>query len=391
MRLTACLAALAVGRAFQPPAPLPRRGRALRASAPGFDLVKLGSSDLMLTKVGLGTMTWGGQQNTHEDGLRQMEYAFDERGVNWLDTAELYPVPAQADTFGETDEAVRRFLKQRGRDSVIVATKVSGASDRLTWMRDSGKGTRVTAKDIAESVEKSLKRLGTDYVDLLQVHWPDRYVPLFGADGYNATLEREAEPFHAQLEGLQAMVDSGKVRHIGVSNETPFGIARFDEASRRLPGAPRVVSCQNSYSLLVRADENGLTEACSRANCDVGLLAYSPLAGGALSGKYAGGKVDPNWRMARFEGYMERYRQSQAALAVDAYNEVAAKHGVSPTTLALSFCYSRPFLASTIIGATGMDQLRENLDAAAVPFTAEMEADVKSVYAMYRDPAKLRD
>lgn len=242
-----------------------------------------------------------------------------------------------------------------------------------------------------ESVDASLKRLGTGYVDLLQIHWPDRYVPLFGGLPYDVTNEREGDiAFEEQLEALAKVVAAGKVRYVGVSNETSYGVMRFCQAAAAVPGLPKIVSIQNSYSLLVRGPfETDLAEVCAPRQNNVGLLAYSPLAGGALSGKYIGGNESAiaNSRFTLFKGYMARYTQSLAREAVAEYVAVAQKHGLTPTQLALAWCRSRWFVTSTIIGATTMDQLKENLSAFDVELTPECLADVDAVFRRYRDPA----
>ena len=348
----------------------------------------LGKSDLMVSDVCLGTMTWG-KQNTLEEGVRQLEMAVDEYGINFIDTAEMYPIPTEAETQGKTDETIGAWLKKRGRrDDVVLASKICGASERITWVRGDGRGTRVTEADIVEGVEASLKRLGTDYLDLLQIHWPDRYVPLFGSGTYDASLEREAVPFVEQLQALKKLVDQGKVRHVGVSNETPYGVSKFIHEHEKESSLPRICSIQNSYSLLVRSDfESGLTETC--AQTDVGLLAYSPLAGGILTGKYGGAQAPKGARLNLFPGFMDRYAQSLAKEAVAEYEKVATAYNLTPAQLALKWCYSRPHVASTLIGATSMDQLRENIDAF---FLDELPEDcldaVADVYSRYRDPSK---
>jgi len=224
-----------------------------------MEYCNLGSSDLRVSKVCLGTMTWG-QQNTPQEGVDQLQYAFSQ-GVNFLDTAEIYPVPTKSSTQGDTDRVVARWLKTQTRSEVVLASKVAGNSPQLTYMPGrGGAGTAVTAGQIRASVESSLLRLETPYIDLLQIHWPDRYVPLFGGGAYNASLEREAVGFEEQLQALEELVKEGKVRHLGLSNETPYGVMKFAQVAEK-SGSSRMVSIQNSYSLLVRSDfENGLTE-----------------------------------------------------------------------------------------------------------------------------------
>ena len=365
----------------------PRHAISMSAGTP-IRRRQLGTSDLVVSDVCLGTMTWG-KQNTLEEGVQQLDCAFDDYGLNFLDTAEMYPVPTEAETQGRTDETIGAWLRKRGRrDDVILASKICGASERITWVRGDGRGTRVTEADIVEGVEGSLRRLGTDYIDLLQIHWPDRYVPLFGSGTYDASQEREAVPFVEQLQALKKLVDQGKVRHIGVSNETPYGVCQFIKEHERDASLPRICSIQNSYSLLVRSDfESGLTETCAQTN--VGLLAYSPLAGGILSGKYSGSKAPAGARLNLFPGFMDRYAQSLAREAVAEYERVAAAYDVTPAQLALKWCYSRPHVASTIIGATSMDQLRENIDAFFLDDLPEGCLDaVADVYSRYRDPSK---
>jgi len=349
--------------------------------------VKLGTSELMVSKICLGTMTFG-KQNTLEEGVAQLNEAFDVYGLNFLDTAEMYPVPTEASTQGETDRTIGAWLKTKKREDVVVASKVCGASERITWIRDNGRTPRVSKQDIIESVDKSLERLGTDYIDLLQIHWPDRYVPLFGADAYDLSLERESIPFDEQLEALAEVIDAGKARYIGVSNETPYGVCKFAEHADR-DNLPRMCSIQNSYSLIVRSDfENGLTECCSPRNLDLGLLAYSPLAGGILTGKYNVPKPPSDARLNLFPGFMDRYLSSRASEATDAYQKVADKYDLSLTQLALKWCYTRPHVASTIIGATNLHQLRDNIDAFFVDLPDDAIADISAVYKQFTDPSK---
>ena len=250
--------------------------------------VKLGSSDLMISKITLGTMTFG-QQNTEAEAHDQLNMAFEKYGINMLDTAEIYPVPTKENTQGLTDQYIASWLKNRKRGDVIIATKVAGASPNLKYMpgRNGGQ-TRVSKEQIKTSVDFSLKRLGCEYIDLIQIHWPDRYVPMFGADGYKKELERnDAISFQEQLEAVDELIKAGKVRYLGVSNETPYGAMKFCELARS-SNLPKICSIQNSYSMLTRSEfeSGGLAEVCSPLNEDIGLLPYSPLAGGILTGKY---------------------------------------------------------------------------------------------------------
>ncbi|GLT42150.1 hypothetical protein SLA2020_161690 [Shorea laevis] len=353
---------------------------------------KLGDSDLEVSEITLGTMTFG-EQNTEKEAHQILSYAF-EHGINTLDTAEAYPIPMKKETQGNTDRYIASWLKSQPREKVILATKVSGYSERSTYLRDNGKVLRVDAANIRESVEKSLKRLNTDYIDLLQIHWPDRYVPLFGEYLYDPLKWRPSVPFVEQLKVFQELIDEGKVRYIGVSNETSYGVMQFVNAAK-VEGLPKIVSIQNNYSLLVRCRfEVDLVEVCHPNNCNVGLLAYSPLGGGSLTGKY----IDINSEAARrgrlnlFPGYMERYNRSIAKEATIQYIELAKKHGLTPVQLALGFARDRPFMISSIIGATSVDQLKEDIDAflkTERPLPPEVMSGIETVFKRYKDPAIL--
>lgn len=306
----------------------------------------------------------------------------------------MYPVPTKSTTQGNTDRYIAKWLKNQDRSKIIVATKVAGASKDMTYLPGrEGQGSRVRRKDILASVDASLERLGTDYIDLLQIHWPDRYVPLFGSAAYNISMEKDPikeSTFEEQLEALQEVVKAGKVRYIGVSNETPYGVMKFKQVAKER-SLPEIISIQNSYSLLVRADyESGLTEVCSKRHENVGLLAYSPLGGGILSGKYNNDSAPSNSRFNLFPGYMERYKRSYTLKAVDSYVEIAKKYGLKPTELALAWCYSNPIVTSTIIGATTVDQLKENIETyeKCDKMTHQVLNDIKEVYKNYRDPTK---
>jgi aryl-alcohol dehydrogenase-like predicted oxidoreductase len=336
-------------------------------------------------------MTWG-EQNNEQEAHAQLSYACEERGVNLVDSAEMYPVPTRAQTQGRTDQFIGSWLaaSPSRRDRIVLATKVTGASERITWIRKSGKGTRVDRANILESVDASLKRLKTDHIDLLQIHWPDRYVSLWGAGAYDYEQERAAVSFREQLEALRDVVAAGKVRHVGVSNETSWGVNAFLAEHARDASLPRIQTIQNSYSLLNRGPfETDLAETCAPRNGNVSLLAYSPLAGGALSGKYASGDAPAGSRFKLFEGYMARFNRSLSREAVQQYVDVAAKHGMTPTELALAFCRSRPFVCSTIIGATSLAQLKSNIDVfeSGELLDKAVLADVAAVYKRFRDPA----
>ncbi|XP_027166899.1 uncharacterized protein LOC113766942 [Coffea eugenioides] len=337
-------------------------------------------------------MTFG-QQNTEKEAHDMLNYAFDN-GINVLDTAEAYPIPISKETQGRTDRYIGSWLKSQPRDKVIVATKISGYSERQSFLRENAKVLRVDAANIKESVEKSLQRLGTDYIDLLQIHWPDRYVPLFGEYFYDPSKWRPSVPFVEQLTAFKELIVEGKVRYIGVSNETSYGVMGFVHAAKD-NGLPKIVSIQNSYSLLVRCKfEIDLVEVCHPNNCNIGLLSYSPLGGGALTGKYLdiNSEAAKKGRLNLFPGYMERYNKSIAREATVQYMEVAKKHGLTPVELALGFARDRPFMTSSIIGATSVDQLKEDIDAFLTldrPLPPEVMADIESVFNRYKDPAIL--
>ena len=303
-----------------------------------------------------------------------------------------YPVPTKPDTQGATDRTIAKWLstKKFERSKIILATKVSGQSERINWLPNRPNGCRVSYQDIISSVDASLARLQTDYIDLLQIHWPDRYVPLFGDTAYDLSKERDYIPFEEQLRAFEYLHKEGKVRCFGVSNETPYGVMKFSQLAT-LGGFPAIVSIQNSYSLINRADfESSLTEVCSPRHENIGLLAYSPLAGGILTGKYANSDC-PGARLNLFQGYMERYKQSLAQEAVKEYSNLAQQYELTPAQLALIWCYSQPHVASTIIGATTLSQLNENIEAYDMldKYTDEIREGISKIYKRYRDPSKI--
>jgi aryl-alcohol dehydrogenase-like predicted oxidoreductase len=367
-----------------------------RAASPTVDKAyelerrAVGGNGLVLTEVALGTMTWG-QQNSVEDAHAQLDYAF-ERGVVGIDAAEMYPVPPRRETSGRTEEYISSWLASRGgksfRDRLVIASKVAGsaASGRsFPWIR--GPERRLDDHNISAAVDGILARLGTDYVDLLQVHWPERYVPMFGASEYDASQERECVSILEQLSALDRMVKSGRVRNIGLSNETAWGVAQF-AAVAEAHGLVKPVSLQNSYSLIHRDFEGHVSEACAPVNADMPLLAYSPLAGGALTGKYLTDSVPENARFTLYPNYMKRFQSSLASEAIGLYADIAREAGLTLTQLALAWCKSRWFVRSTIIGATSLKQLEENIDAFSITLDPSTVAAVNKVYARYRDPSR---
>jgi len=338
-------------------------------------------------------MTFG-QQNTEAEAHEQLSFAWD-CGVNFLDTSEIYPVMPMRATGGRTSTIIGKWLRGRARDTVVVATKVSGRSQGLEWIpanrtepRGSESNPRVDAASIRAACEAELRRLNTDYLDLFQIHWPDRYVPGFGASRYQRKQERDYVPFEEQVEAMGRLIEEGKIRHWGLSNETTFGVTMHCLTADRL-GVPRPVSVQNSFSLLHRSFETELAEACSPRHFNLGLLPWSAMAGGALSGKYLGGKADPNWRLEIWKSRYQRFRNDRALQATEEYARIAKEAGITPAQLAYAFCRSRDFIPSTIIGATTMEQLRENLGAFAVTLSEDTMAAIDDVHLRMRDPSQM--
>lgn len=354
-----------------------------------FDLRKVGSHGLTLTEVCMGTMTWG-HQNTEEQAHEQLDYAF-ERGVVGIDSAEMYPVPVREESTGATERFIGSWIKKRGgnafRENLVLLSKVCGgnASGRqFSWIR--GADRKVDRKNIQLAIDGILKRLGTDYIDLLQIHWPDRYVPIFGSNAYNVENEREAVAIEEQVLAMDELIKQGKIRHYGLSNETAWGVAQFYNAAR-VNGVQTPTSIQNSFSLINRDFESHLAEAISPRNADAPLLAYSPLAGGALTGKYLSGNPPDGARFTIFPNYMKRFRSSLSAEAVHEYKKIAEEVGLTTTQLALAWCKSKWFVGSTIIGATTMEQLEENLDSFSIKLDESVISAIDDVYKRYRDPS----
>lgn len=339
----------------------------------------VGRSELMVSSVCLGTMTFG-QQNSEAEGHAQLDLAF-ERGVNFLDAAEMYPVPTRAETYGETERIVGSWLARKPRDEVVVATKAAGPGRHLAWIR--GGPTGFDRNNLRAAVEASLRRLRSDYIDLYQLHWPARNQPMFGQWAYDPAAERAATPIRETLEALAELVDEGKIRCVGVSNEHPWGMMQFLRLADEF-GLPRVASTQNAYNLLNRVFEYGLAELCHRE--EVGLLAYSPLAFGCLSGKYLA-QPDAPGRLNLFPGFGQRYAKAGVAPALQAYAELARDHGLSLTELALAFVHGRWCVSSTIIGATTLAQLEENLAACEMTLPPEVRAAVDGIHVERPNPA----
>jgi aryl-alcohol dehydrogenase-like predicted oxidoreductase len=345
---------------------------------------RLGDSDVQVSLIGLGTMTWG-EQNTEQEAHAQIDYALDH-GVNLIDTAEMYPVPPRAETQGSTERYIGTWLAQHrsAREKIVLATKIAGPARQPHNPRHiRGEGNQFDRKNLTEALNDSLTRLQTDYVDLYQLHWPDRSTMTFGRPAYPWVDDAYTVPIEETLSVLAEFVKAGKVRHIGVSNETPWGVAQFLRAAEKL-GLPRIVSIQNPYSLLNRTYEVGLSEYAHRDN--IGLLAYSPLAFGWLSGKYEGGARPAGARITKFERFA-RYSKPQAVQATTRYVELAKRHGLTPAQFALAFVNSRPFVTSNLIGATSLDQLKENIDSAQVKLSPEVLAEIDALHELQPNPA----
>ncbi len=338
----------------------------------------LGNSDLKVSAVCLGTMTFG-EQNTEADAHAQLDYAVSQ-GVNFIDCAEIYPVPTRGETSGRTESYIGSWLRKQPRETLVIATKVAGPSRGLHWIRG---GPVLNRKHMTEAVEGSLRRLQTDYIDLYQLHWPERNVPMFGGYTFDPAKEHPATPIREQLETLSDLIRAGKIRYVGVSNEQPWGVLEFLKLARE-HNLPHIVSTQNAYNLLNRVYEYGLAETCYREK--VSLLAYSPLAFGHLSGKY---QLDPKaqGRVKLFGGFAQRYSKPNVLPAVAAYVDIARWHGLTPTQLALGWVMQRWCVASTIIGATTLDQLRENIAAWEVKLPDAACAEIDAVHLRYTNPA----
>jgi aryl-alcohol dehydrogenase-like predicted oxidoreductase len=338
-----------------------------------MDYRPLGRTGLNVSTICLGTMTFG-EQNSEAEGHAQLDYALD-RGINFIDTAEMYPIAPRRETAGRTEEIVGTWLAaRRSRDKVILATKIAGPNPFMDWFNEDGSMRRHNAAQIREAVDKSLKRLQTDYIDLYQLHWPDRRVMLFGREPDPGQSET---PVEETLHALGEVVKAGKVRHIGLSNDTPWAVMAFLRLAER-EGLPRVESVQNVYNLLSRAYDMGLAEISLRE--DVSFLAYSPLAQGYLTGKYMNGALPEGTRKQLFNR-LQRYEGPGADEAITAYVMLAREHGLDPAQMAVKFCMTRPFVTSTIIGATTMEQLKTDIDAMDIDLP---EAVMKSISRIHR-------
>ncbi len=340
---------------------------------------KLGNTDLDVSLICLGTMTWG-TQNSEKDAFEQMDYSINQ-GINFFDTAELYSVPPTAESYGKTEIMIGNwFEKRKNRDKIILASKVAGPG--CDWIR--GGGNNFNEKSIGEAIDGSLKRLKTDYIDLYQLHWPERSTNCFGRREFKPREdEKDWNDFESILEALDKFIKSGKIRYIGMSNETPYGLSKYLELSKSKK-LPRMMSVQNPYSLVNRTYEIGMSEISIREKC--GLLVYYPLAAGALSGKYRNNQMPKNSRMALFKGW-ERMINPLAMKAYDEYYKLAKENDMTMVQLAQAFVNSRPFVTSNIIGATTMDQLRENVESINIELTEEIMDKINLIHNNNPNPS----
>ncbi len=341
---------------------------------------QLGRTDINVSAICLGTMTFG-KQNTESEGHLQLDRAL-EAGINFIDTAEMYPVPPEAETQGLTESYIGSWLAKRGgRDKVIIASKVVGSADWLPYMR--GGNPRLNRPHMEAAIDASLRRLGTDIIDVYQLHWPDRNTNYFGKLNYKHEPDEQTVPIAETLEVLHDLIKAGKIRHYGLSNETPWGTMQFIRLAEEME-MPRPVSIQNPYNLLNRTFEIGLSEIAH--NEDIGLLAYSPMAFGMLSGKYLGDSPPPDGRITLFERF-SRYSNEQSVHATRRYVELARSHGLDPAQMALAYVTSRPFVTSNIIGATTMEQLETNLDSFNLTLNDEVLEGIEAIHTLQPNPA----
>ena len=338
----------------------------------------LPSTEIKVSKICLGTMTFGNQNSEHE-AFEQMDYALD-KGVNFFDTAELYPVPATPQLYADTEKIIGKWMKERkNRDQIVLATKIAGPGDYTKHIRTTG----FSKNSIISAVDGSLKRLKTDYIDLYQLHWPERVTNTFGKRGFNASFDDNwKENFQSVLESLKTLILAGKIRTIGLSNENPWGFMKYLELSKN--NLPKTITIQNPYSLLNRLFEVGNAEICAREN--VGLLAYSPLGFGVLSGKYLGGKIPKDSRLSLFPN-LSRFSGENSMRATEFYNEIAKKYEMSLTQMSLSFVNSRSFVTSNIIGASKLSQLKENIESINIDLSEDVFSEIEKVHNMIPNPA----
>lgn len=344
---------------------------------------KLGNTNIDVSVICLGTMTFG-EQNSEAEGFEQMDYALD-RGVNFFDTAELYAVMPRKETYGKTEEIVGNWLKSRKkRDKIILASKIASKSeDDLQWIRNGSTNLGFDRKNMDEAINNSLKRLKTDYIDLYQLHWPERKVPKFGVLDFKYDPKDQWTSIEEVLENLDRLIKAGKIRYVGLSNETPWGVMKFLQLAKE-KNLPRMVSIQNVYSLVNRVFDVANSEVSIRENC--GLLAYSPLAGGRLSGKYIGNKKPKNARYTIWPRRFSRHHTQRGEIAIESYFNLAKKYGYSPSLFANAFVNNRPFVTSNIIGATTMKQLEENINSIDITLSEEILDKIEDIHLSDPNP-----
>ena len=345
---------------------------------------KLGNTGIDVSVICLGTMTFG-EQNTELEGFEQMDYALD-RGINFFDTAELYAVMPRKDTYGKTEEIIGNwFQKRKNRDKVILASKIASKSENdLHWIREGSSSLGFDKKNLNLAIESSLRRLKTDYIDLYQLHWPERKVPKFGVLDFSYDEnDNQWTAIEEVLENLSLLVKAGKIRYVGLSNETPWGMMKFLQISKE-KNLPRMVSIQNVYNLVNRVFDISNSEVSIRESC--GLLAYSPLAGGRLSGKYINNKKPPKARYTIWPRRFNRHHTKRGEIAIESYFNIAKKYGIAPSTFANSFVNDRPFVTSNIIGATNMEQLKENVDSIELTLSTEILSEIEEIHLSDPNP-----
>jgi len=339
---------------------------------------KLGNTNLKVSAICLGTMTWG-EQNTQEEAFEQMNYSYD-CGINFFDAAEIYPSPCKKETFGKTEEIIGNWFNQKkNREKIILASKIAGPG--LPWVRNGD--YNFSEQKIKKALEDSLKRLQTDYIDLYQLHWPERKTNFFGRLNYKHQEENSWNNFEKVLNALEKFIKQGKIRYIGLSNETPWGLSKFLEISK-IKKLPRIVSVQNPYNLLCRTYEIGLSEISIREKS--GLLAYSPLAGGFLTGKYRNNNLPENSRQKLFAEYYTRYSKPNTSPVIDTYYNISKKFGLNFAQMSIKFCEIQKFLTSVIIGATTMEQLKINIESVSVNLKEEILKEINDVQIEYPNP-----
>ncbi len=337
---------------------------------------KLGTTGLDVSVICLGTMTFG-EQNTQQDGFDQMDYAF-ERGVNFFDTAELYAVMPRKETYGKTEEIIGNWFKEKkNRDKIILASKIASKSDGLEWIRGGAEKLGFDKANMNAAIDASLKRLKTEYIDLYQLHWPERKIPRFGQLDYKYDPVDNWTSIEEVLYNLNELVKAGKILHAGLSNETPWGMMKFLQVSKE-KNLPRMMSIQNVYSLVNRVFDISHSEVSIAEN--LGLLAYSPLAGGRLSGKYIGGANPKNARYTLWPRRFSRHHTTRGEIAIEKYVKLAQKYGIKPSTFANAFVNDRPFVTSNIIGATSMDQLKENIESIDIVLSDETLLEIEEIH-----------